>query len=211
MQEDFLEQTAERIQIQRVQERGNREGYRKRVFLICFFFGVVLGTIIGNLGFLEQSKFAGGFSYERENDIADAPFIFGTPVQNSSWRLQSGSLEKFLYIGKQRMEEGMAIWLFSLTICAVPLFWILAVYLGFSLGWVVVCYTVQLGIMGLAGFFLSCFPQWLFYLPAWYLFIWQGLNRPARLRMIPSLLAIGFFCLGAGAEAYWNPVFLRLI
>ena len=63
----------------------------------------------------------------------------------------------------------------------------------------------------LFGFFLSCFPQWLFYLPAWYLFIWQGLNRPARVRFLPSLLGLLLFCLGAGAEAFVNPVFLRML
>ena len=212
MREGLLEQTAERIQLQRITERSASDGRRKRVFLVCFFLGILLGTIIGNLGLLETSQDTDGWVYEKVWDKGISRLGFGNvAVPNSTWRLQPGSMEKFLYIGKQRMGEGLAIWLFSLTVCAVPIFWILAVYLGFSLGWVVVCYTAKLGLLGLAGFFLSCFPQWLLYLPAWYLFIWQGLNPPARLRVVPSLLALGLFCLGAGVEAYWNPIFLRLL
>ena len=181
-----------------------------RVFIFCFFFGILAGTVVGNLGFLEipQALEGGGRAFWGGRSLLD----FGNAVMvNRPWRMEGGSAEKFFYIGKERLGEGLAAWLLGLTVCAVPFFWALAVYMGFSLSWVVVCYTVQMGFLGLFGFFLSCFPQWLFYLPAWYLFIWQGLNRPARVRLLPSLLGLLLFCLGAGAEAFVNPVFLRML
>lgn len=180
-----------------------------KLFFLCFFLGILAGTVAGNLGFLQIREYREEGSESLEGQMFSA---FGNAIAvNRPWREQAGSREKFFYIWKQRMGEGLMAWILGLTVCAAPLFWVLAVYMGFSLGWVVVCYTARLGVLGLYGFFLSCFPQWLFYLPAWYLFIWQGLNRPARVRVLPAFLALLLFGLGAGAESFLNPVFLQML
>ncbi len=154
------------------------------IFLACFLAGILGGTIAGNMILP-----AGGISA-------------GTAA---------GSMERFLYICRQRVGEGTAGFLLGMTVCAAPCFWLLAVYLGLSVAWIIVRYTAALGMMGLPGFFLSCFPQWICYLPAWCLLIWRGLKGPSRLRLLPPAMILTLLCLGAGAEAYINPMVMRCL
>ncbi|MDO4330151.1 MAG: hypothetical protein Q4C66_12550 [Lachnospiraceae bacterium] len=154
------------------------------MFLLCFLAGILGGTIAGNMGLL----------------VKDLPASSA-----------AGSKERFFYICRQRAGEGAAGWLFGLTVCAAPCFWLLAGYLGFSMAWIITCYTASLGVLGLPGFLLSCFPQWLFYVPAWYLLIWWGLNGPVRLRLLPAMLVLALLCLGAGAETFIHPLVMGLL
>ena len=90
-------------------------------------------------------------------------------------------------------------------------FCVLALYGGFSMGWVITMCTLENGMFGLPVFLLSCFPQFLFYIPVWSLLAWWGLSGNRRLRVLPTFLAAGFLGLGAAAEAFWNPFFLKIL
>lgn len=79
------------------------------------------------------------------------------------------------------------------------------------MGWVITMCTLENGMFGLPVFLLSCFPQFLFYIPVWSLFAWWGLSGNRRLRVLPTFLAAGFLGLGAAAEAFWNPFFLKIL
>lgn len=154
------------------------------IFLLCFLVGIAAGTAAGNAGL------SGG----------------AMPVASAA-----GTWEQFWAICRQRVGQGAVGWLFGMTVCAAPCFWLLAAYLGFSAAWIIACYTAALGVLGFPGFFLSCFPQGIFYLPAWYLLIWWGLKGPARLRLLPAALVLALLCLGAGAEAFINPLFMQIL
>ena len=69
------------------------------------------------------------------------------------------------------------------------------------MGWVITMCTLENGMFGLPVFLLSCFPQFLFYIPVWSLLAWWGLSGNRRLRVLPTFLAAGFLGLGAAAEA----------
>ena len=183
-----------------------------QIFLLCFLAGIVLGTMVGNVG-MEKTFFYGGGS-DKTGRPGVGQSLRGVEekmVQDRPWRQQAGDVDKFLYILRQRLCEGAVGWLLGLTVCAAPCFWGMAGYMGFSVGWVIARYTAGWGLLGLPRFFLSCFPQWLFYLPAWGLFIWLGSKRPVRVRLFPALLAFGLLFLGAGAEAFANPFFLNIL
>lgn len=191
----------------------------KKILLFCFLAGILLGTLVGNMGADKAPAYGMGQNGMGQTGSAGAGTGTGKILQelerrgmsDRPWRRQAGDREKFWYICRQRLWEGAVGWLLGLTVCAVPCFWGIAGYMGFSMGWVIVCYTAGWGLLGLPRFFLSCFPQWLCYLPAWYLFIWLGFRQPVRIRLFPALLAFGLLCIGAGAEAFANPFFLNLL
>lgn len=156
------------------------------VFLGCFLAGILAGTFVGN---------------------AQLPV-------GRWWSLpafQEGNAERFFYVCRQRAGEGLAGWLLGMTVCAAPCFWILAGYMGFSLGWMISCYTAAFGVLGLPRFLLSCFPQGLCYVPAWYLLCWWGLKGIPKLRLRPVFFVLVLFILGAAAEAFLNPFFGKLL
>lgn len=212
-------------------KRGIRLSVDSKQLLLFFFLaGICLGTLVGNLGagrvpaYGTRQDGTGQNGTGRDGTGQDGTVQAGRAgtgqifqafenriAQDRPWRRQEGGRDKFWYICRQRLCEGAIGWLLGLTVCAVPCFWGLAGYMGFSVGWVIVCYTAGWGLLGLPRFFLSCFPQWLCYLPAWYLFIWLGFRQPVRVRPFPALLAFGLLCLGAGAEAFANPFFLNLL
>lgn len=189
-------------------ERGGR------ILFICFFLGILAGTFVGNMGTHSGWPSAEGLGFagmEAAKERQDWFREFGNlVVQNRPWRREAGSREKFLYLSGRRLREGGLLWLVGLTICAAPCFCALAGYAGFSVSWIITCYTFRLGVLGLPGFLASCFPQWLFYGPAWYVFTYLGLIRPAKVRIIPALLAFALLLFGAAAEAFVNPGILAL-
>lgn len=178
------------------------------VFWCCFVAGILAGTLVGNWenernsGPEERIEAQAGQGRGEWRDVKQL-YLGALP-----WRKQPGNQEKFGYLCACRLKEGGLGWLFGLTVCAAFFFFLLAGYMGFGLGWMITAYTVELGIMGLPSFFLSCFPQILLYLPAWGILVWQGLEGKARIRPIPTLLAALLFCGGAGLEAFVNPLFI---
>ncbi len=195
-----------------------RQGWAWRgrsILVVCFFLGIFLGTLVGNLGMHPGLPSVEGMGMEEMERLEKRQEFFQEfgrlAARNQPWRLASGSREKFLYLCGHRLKEGGLLWLLGLTVCAVPCFCVLAVYAGFSLSWIITCYTSQLGLMGLPGFFASCLPQWLLYGPAWYLFVYLGLEHPAKIRMLPTVLALTFLVFGAGAEAFVNPALIALM
>lgn len=178
---------------------GSRAEQNGRICLFCFFAGLAAGTLAGNgLG--------------KIGEVCMWPV--GAEVWGSGqeiWRRQPGSWEKFSYLFRHRMSEGIMGWILGLTVCAAPAFCLLSLYAGFAMGWVITCCTLARGILGLPVFLLSCFPQMLFYLPVWGLLVWWGIGERRRIRVLPALLAAVILSAGAAAETFWNPFFLHFL
>lgn len=174
-----------------------------QVFLFCFWLGILAGTAVGNW------ETAGRAGTEETYDVFEGKGGGGKLYPGiTPWRRQAGDREKFGFLCWERLKEGGLGWLLGMTVYAPFGFCLMAVYMGFVFGWTITWYTIELGIMGLPRFFLSCFPQVLMYLPAWGILVWQGLEGKAKLRLIPSLLAASLLSIGAGLEAFINPLFL---
>lgn len=179
-----------------------KEGEKNRAargFSICFFFGIAVGTLAGNWLY--------GREWQRFPLSQWGIWFLG----QGPWRLQEGTLEKFFYLLQRRESQGIGAWILGLTLCAAPAYWLLAVWGGLCTGWAITWYTAEKGLMGLPGFFLSCFPQGLFYLPVWGLFVWWGLGRERKLRLGAFLAAAAVLAVGAAAETWINPFFLQLL
>lgn len=180
-----------------------------QVFLCCFWAGILAGTLVGNWETVKEKRAEKVWMLEYgETYHAESTDREGFYPEIAPWRKQPGDREKFIFLCKRRLKEGGLGWLLGLTVCAAVCFCVLAGYTGFLIGWTVVMYTMEWGIMGLPSFFLSCFPQMLLYLPAWGILLWQGLEGKAKVRPIPALLAAVLLSGGAGLEAFVNPLFL---
>lgn len=173
------------------------------VMYVCFLLGILAGTAAGNWGNARGEQ-AG--TYRQADESREEMQGEWTAFGGNPWRRAPGSMEKFLWLAKKRLGEGAFAWLLGVTVCSVPCFLVLAVYLGIVFGWMISWYTAELGLLGLPCFWLSCFPQALCYIPAWFLFTWQGLEGKSRIHLVPSFLAALFLCAGAALEAYANPV-----
>lgn len=170
----------------------------KAVILGCFFvFGMGLGTIAGNLMFIQ---------------VAEPAYngIFLLLQENLAWREQAGSGEKFLYIGKTRIKEGIAGWILGMTVCADLCFFGLALYGGLFTGWTIAYYTYRLGLLGLPVFLLSWLPQIFIYFPAWQALIRWGLGPEKKIRPLSFAAVVLFLLAGAVLETWINPFFLSL-
>ena len=95
-----------------------------QIFLLCFLAGIVLGTMVGNVG-MEKTFFYGGGS-DKTGRPGVGQSLLGVEekmVQDRPWRQQAGDVDKFLYILRQRLCEGAVGWLLGLTVFAAPFFW----------------------------------------------------------------------------------------
>ncbi|MEY8355316.1 stage II sporulation protein M [Lachnospiraceae bacterium 54-53] len=165
-------------------------------YLICFFAGLVAGTILANFSY---SAFAG-----------EAAYYLG--LLDSNLNLGQGErVQLFGQVLSQRMVEVWIAWLIGLTAYAVPLFCFLTAGIGFSMGFVLSVITVQKGLMGLPVFFMTVMPQTLCYLPLWSILLLWALQKGRRFKLPGFLLLLALTVAGSACEAWLNPVFLRFV
>lgn len=177
--------------------------------LLFLWIGIAAGTAAGNWETIEKR-----WNFTKNQEIQESSeHIFadmGIWIEGSSWRRQPGTKEKFFYLCRKRLSEGSLGWLVGMTVCAKFCFCLGLSYAGFLIGLIVSVYTVELGILGLPWFFLSCFPQMICYLPAWGILIWRAMEGEGKVHLPSSLFAALLFCAGAGLEAFANPFFLSV-
>lgn len=177
--------------------------------LIFLWIGIIAGTAAGNWNTIEKRwNFTDNQETQENSEFRFADI--GIWIEGSPWRRQPGTKEKFFYLCQKRLKEGGLGWLVGMTVCAGFCFCLIMGYIGFLIGWIVSVYTVELGILGLPCFFLSCFPQLLFYLPAWGILIWRAIEGEGKIDLSSSFFAVLLFCIGAGLEAFVNPFFLTI-
>ena len=165
-------------------------------YLICFFIGMIAGTIIANFWYP---------SFENE-----AAYYLGLFDGNKILTSQ-GSIELFGQVLRQRMITIFIAWLFGMTAYAGFLYCFLTAGFGFSMGFVMSVITVQKGLMGLPFFFMTVMPQWCFYLPVWILLLYWGVQKQRRLKIAALLFILLLSVIGSASETWINPYFLKYI
>jgi stage II sporulation protein M len=166
------------------------------VFLLCFFVGLVAGTVMANFwysSFMDEAGYYLGLLDRNVNLTADE------------------RMQLFGQVLSQRMMEVWIIWLVGMTAYALPLFCIFTVGAGFSMGFVLSVITVQKGLMGLPVFFMTVMPQCLCYLPVFGILLFWGIQKGRRFRIPAFILLLLLTAAGSVLEAWINPIFLKSI
>ena len=165
-------------------------------YLICFFIGMIAGTVIANFWYP---------SFENE-----AAYYMGL-LDGNKIIDSHGSIGLFGQVLRQRLISVFTVWLFGLTAYAVFLYCLLTAGFGFSMGFVMSVITVQKGLMGLPFFFMTVMPQWCFYLPVWILLLYWGVQKKRRLKIAALLFILLLSVIGSALETWINPYFLKYI
>lgn len=169
---------------------------REDRYLFCFFLGLIAGTITVN------------FFYSSFAD--EAGYYISLLDKNINLNHQE-SVSLFVQICRQRLIEAGIAWLIGMTVYAVPLFFLLTAGVGYSMGFILSVITVEKGLLGLPVFFMTIFPQSLFYLPiGLILFLW-GEDKERRFRIPAFIMLLLLVVIGSALEAWINPLFLKII
>lgn len=172
-------------------------GFRtKDHYLVCFFLGLVAGTVIANFLYPSLREQAG--------------FYFN--LLDSNLHLNKGDrLLLFEQVLKQRLVEVWIAWLVGMTAYAFFLFCLFTAGIGFGMGFVLSIITVQKGLMGLPVFLMTLLPQVLVYIPLWCLLLFWGMQKKRHFRIAAFLLCLVFTIAGSACEAWINPFFLKIM
>lgn len=164
--------------------------------VLCLFAGLIAGSMAANLSGEELRNKTGYISNMLWNGVVlDIP----------------GRRELMAAVAKQRVLEAVFGWLVGMTVLAVPCFFLGAFYAGVSAGMILSIFTGQGGIWGLPCYLVSIFPQFMFYLPLWYILAkWAGEDHRKRKASL-CLLALLFLILGILSEGCINPYLVNKI
>lgn len=165
-------------------------------FLICFFIGLLAGTVAANLFY---------------PSLSDQASYYLSLLEHNPVTGREAQIRLFGQIFKQRVIEVLAAWLIGLTAYAVLCFCLVSCGFGLSVGVVLSLMTGQKGLLGLPFFIASVMPQALFYVPAWCLLILWGLRRGERLRIFALVLLFLFVAAGCACEVWLNPLVMSLV
>ncbi len=164
--------------------------------LLCFFAGLIAGTVMANFWY--------------PSFMEEAGYYLGLLDRNMN--LDKGQrIQLFYQVLRQRGIEVGVAWLIGLTAYAVPLFCLLTAGIGFSMGFVLSVITVQKGLMGLPVFLMTVMPQGLCYIPLWSILLLWGMQKERRFRIPAFLLLLLLAALGSACEAWINPFFLKMV
>lgn len=165
-------------------------------FLICFFAGLLAGTILANLLYASLSHQAGYYL----NLLNRRPGLG-----------KAEKLSLFKTVCRQRTIEALFAWFMSLTAYAVPCFCLLCFFLGLSIGAVLSVMTGQMGLMGLPFFVASMIPQVFCYIPAVCFFLRRPARRAGKLKPAGILLVFSAVIAGSACEVWLNPRVLETV
>lgn len=166
------------------------------IYLICFFIGLIAGTVMANLWYSSFSDEAG--------------YYLGLLNRN----IKLGKAERMQLFGQvlsQRLMEVWITWLIGMTAYALPLFCVFMSMAGVSMGFVLSVITVQKGLMGLPVFFMTVMPQSLCYLPVFGVLLFWGIQKERRFRILAFILLLLLTAAGSALEAWINPFFLKSV
>jgi len=165
-------------------------------YLLCFFVGLIAGTVMANFWYPLFMEEAGYYLSLLDRNI----------------NLNKGErIQLFYQVLRQRGIEVWIAWLIGLTAYAVPMYCLLTAGIGFSMGFVLSVITVQKGLMGLPVFLMTVLPQGVCYLFLWSILLLWGMQNGRRFRIPAFLILLFLVALGSACEAWINPFFLKMV
>lgn len=168
----------------------------KRVLLLWMMLGFFVGILYANLvpeDYLESFTVFGSFfqnSYSRENIVIEDLFAYLLILRG----LPAAIL---LIPGHRRLRVFFAV--------------SVLVWTGFSAGIYISAGVVLMQLQGLALAVVSVFPQTVFYVPAYYLVVWNLYAcSENQWNHVKSISVIVLILAGILSECYINTIFLQL-
>lgn len=193
-------------------------GYEKslkknRAMITCMLAGFVLGLIIMNLG--------KGFLLQNTSLLSEYTL----------YEVKYAQIDKtafFWYLLPKRIGLVFFITLLATTWLGVILTWTITLWLGASVGMLLMASIIRYGIKGILLIFAGLFPQAIFYIPAiimllkicgelsQFFYTHKGISpgetyeakNKIKSRILPFLVLIGVVIIGCLFESYVNPIII---
>lgn len=181
----------------------------KKILLLCFVVGMVIGTLLCNFCFADYCSQSGIVSNYFLSMVSDNP---------------PNRTDLFFYILNTRYKEMLLVGLLAVTVFGAPAACIMAVKWGMSFAFILSAVVMRFGIKGLLLALAFLLPQYILYVPAYVrlyletvtcssaLFYHKegGGTKEICLRYYLNFLVcvVLIFC-GIWLESYINPIFLR--
>ena len=179
------------------QVRFPRESYPSYLAAFCFFFGVFAGTFWVN----RMNP-----DFQEQIGVFGQAYLAGNAAGNTAFSVADGSLAALFL---RRGVLAACLWLAGMSLLAVPGLCLAALYLGFSMAFLISCMTVQAGAGGLLLFLASIFPQGLFFLPVGVVLTIWALAPEKKMQGGGFAVLLILTAAGSAAELWLNPWFLR--
>ena len=161
--------------------------------LLCFVLGVLSGTAL--------SLTFGGLAVQG----AVLGMASGGRLKGAAGR------ESFLPVLRLRAAQTGMGWLAGLTVCSRLLFGLLTFGSGMCLSAALSLLTIEKGLLGIAAFLLSVFPQFLFYILIWYILSRWAWQREKKMHLPGGMFLLMLSAAGAYIEAFAAPYLAGLI
>lgn len=177
----------------------NQVEYKSYGFLAAFVAGILLGTIATNLFGTQFTKQLG---------------IYGNFFQSQLQLVKLDSFSLFLYILQHRIGIFAILSVLSFTPAGYAGLLTGGAYYGYCAAIVMASATLLYGFMGFPVFLAISMPQYLFYGGAVFVVAKHTflVHKRSRNEIITCVgIIVGLCIIGAFAEAYINPRFLKLL
>ncbi len=187
-----------------------------QVLILCFFCGLLAGTVsanllgpeilAGELSVLEMEGAAGGTAgMTAGTGDGNMEFLTGVSLNQEQRKVL------WSYVFRQRAKEfGLAV-LVGMTPFSALGFSAAAFAGGLGSGFLLSMVTLEIGIGGMPIFLMTLLPQWLCYAPVWIVLALKSADglEQMKLRLWPVLAAavLAGMCL----ETWVNPYFWKFM
>lgn len=189
---------------------GQGQSYKKYMG-ICAFCGFAAGIFAANT-----------FAKKTITDIGLFGDYFFMQIQNT--KIDSGAM--FGYVFEKRMLFCLVFMMFGVTSVGTIACYVLAGWLGISVGMLFSAAVIQRGMEGLGICILGMLPQYLFYVPAGIMLMLKTCQMSARLYnreagyyqdkkkeftayLLVLIVVAALFFAGILLESFVNPIFLQ--
>lgn len=172
--------------------------FKQYKYFLIIMAGVIIGTLIANIGISNITDKIGVFDYDFKNS-----FINVELDTHLYWR----------YILKLRIKEYMLLILILITPIAMQGIYMLMSFAGISIGVIISVSVMNMGVAGMCVYAASALPQYIIYAVTIYFMVSSFGKRYMDLKKMVAVIIISLICLVIGTlyEAYINPWILKIL
>lgn len=162
-------------------------------FLLCFFIGILAGTIVAN--------WLAGW-WQGVPEFMAHYLTYRSTLAAQAWEI------RLLQLAPQRLAVPLIFWIIGKSSGAKKTFTLITVAAGIFLSVQIAWLTCMHGLRGLLVFFMLTLPQWLGYAPVWCVMAW-GNSQSFQNR--EKLMLTGWYLAGLLGEVILNPFLIIFI